>query len=138
MGSLMLLHHIERNQVLHELVVLLHVSIEDAPRVPATDRLSVKPLDQGFSQIDVRYGFMQNPNLPAALGLADRLGLDLNLEHATYYLARETLIPSAKAPGMALWREGLFAFMSRNALRATAYFHIPPERVVEIGIQVEI
>ena len=134
----MLLHHIERNQVLHELVVLLHVSIEDAPRVPATDRLSVKPLDQGFSQIDVRYGFMQNPNLPAALGLAGRLGLDLNLEHATYYLARETLIPSAKAPGMALWREGLFAFMSRNALRATAYFHIPPERVVEIGIQVEI
>ncbi len=77
---------------------------------------------------------MQNPNLPAALGLAGRLGLDLNLEHATYYLARETLIPSAKAPGMALWRESsLRVQASRNALRATAYFHIPPERVVEIG-----
>jgi KUP system potassium uptake protein len=134
----MLLHHIERNQVLHELVVLLHVSIEDAPRVPASDRLIVQPLDQGFFQIGVRYGFIQNPNLPAALGLCGRLGLDLNLDEATYYLSRETLIPSAKAPGMALWRERLFAFMSRNALRATAFFHIPPERVVEIGIQVEM
>ncbi len=134
----MLLHHIERNQVLHRLVVLLHVTVEDAPRIPASDRLSVKPLDQGFVRIDVRYGFMQNPNLPAALRLGSRLGLDLNLDQATYYLAQETLIPSAKAPGMALWRESLFAFMSRNALRATAYFHIPPERVVEIGIQVEI
>jgi KUP system potassium uptake protein len=134
----MLLHHIERNQVLHQLVVLLHVSIEDTPRVPATDRLSVKTLDQGFVQIDVRYGFMQNPNLPAALGLCGRLGLNLNLDLATYYLARESLIPSAKSPAMASWRESLFAFMSRNALRATAYFHIPPERVVEIGIQVEI
>ncbi len=134
----MLLHHIERNQVLHELVILLHVSIEDAPRIPASDRLTVKTMEQGFFQIDVRYGFMQSPNLPAALGLAERLGLDLNLEQATYYLARETLIPNLKAPGMTLWREKLFAFMSRNTLRATAYFHIPPERVVEIGIQVEI
>ena len=134
----MLLHHIERNQVLHQLVVLLHVSIEDAPRVPASDRLSVQTLDQGFFKVGVRYGFMQNPNLPAALRLCERLGLDLNLDQATYYLARETLMPSAKAPGLALWREKLFAFMSRNALRATAYFHIPPEKVVEIGIQVEL
>lgn len=134
----MLLHHIERNQVLHERVVLLHVSFEDAPRIPATERLNVKQLDQGFVQIDVHYGFMQNPNLPAALGLCSHLGLDLNLDLATYYFARESLIPSAKSPGMASWRESLFAFMSRNALRATAFFHIPPERVVEIGIQVDI
>ncbi len=134
----MLLHHIERNQVLHQIVVLLHVSIEDTPRVPASDRLTVQPLEQGFFQIGVRYGFMQNPNLPAALGLCERLGVNLNLDEATYYLSRETLIPSEKVPGMALWRETLFAFMSRNALRATAFFHIPPERVVEIGIQVEM
>ncbi len=134
----MLLHHIERNRVLHELVVLLHVSIEDAPRVPASDRLSVQPLDQGFFQVGVRYGFMQNPNLPAALRLCQRLGLDLNLDEATYYLSRETLISGDKVPGMAPWREKLFAFMSRNAIRATAFFHIPPERVVEIGIQVEL
>jgi KUP system potassium uptake protein len=134
----MLLHHIERNQVLHQRVLLLHVSIEDAPRVPASERLTIEPLDQGFYRIAVHYGFMQTPNLPAALGLCEKFGLKLNLDEATYYLGRETLIPTDKVPGMALWRERLFAFMSRNAARGTAFFHIPAENVVEIGIQVEL
>ncbi|HUY18804.1 MAG TPA: potassium transporter Kup [Candidatus Binataceae bacterium] len=134
----MLLHHIERNQVLHAQVVLLHVSIGDAPRVPASERLSLKTLDQGFFQIDVHYGFMQSPNLPAALRLCEKFGLKFNLDEATYYLGRETLIASDKVPGMARWRERLFAFMSRNAAGATDFFNIPPENVVELGIQVEL
>jgi KUP system potassium uptake protein len=134
----MLLHHIERNQVLHERVVLLHVSIADTPRVPASGRLHLRLLDQGFFQIELHYGFMQSPNLPAALRLCETFGLKLNVDEATYYLGRETLIPTDKVPGMAVWRARLFAFMSRNAARATAFFHIPPENVVEIGIQVEL
>jgi KUP system potassium uptake protein len=89
----MLLHHIERNQVLHERVVL-HVSIEDAPRVPASERLHLQTLDQGFFRIEVHYGFMQSPNLPAALRLCEKFGLKLTLDEATYYLGRETLVPS--------------------------------------------
>jgi KUP system potassium uptake protein len=134
----MLSRHLERNRVLHERVVLLHVSIEDLPRIPASERIALEQLDQGFVCIEVRYGFMQSPNLPAALGLCERLGLRLDLEEATYYLGRETLIIGGKDSGMSLWRERLFAFMSRNAARATAFFHIPPQSVVEIGIQVEM
>ena len=123
----MLSRHIERNQVMQERVLLLHVLIGDQPRVPASERLTVEPLDQGFFRIAVHYGFMQSPNLPAALRLCERAGLKLDV-----------LIPSDKLPGMALWRERLFALMSRNAARATAFFHIPLENVVEIGIQVEL
>ena len=133
-----LLHHLAHNQVLHEQVVLLSVVTREVPRVTAEKRLEVIRLEQGFSQVIVNYGFMQSPNVPVALRECETFGLKVNLTTTTFYLARETLIPSLKRRGMMLWREKLFSFMTRNALPATDFFRIPPERVVELGIRIEI
>lgn len=135
---LQLLHHIVHNQVLHEQVVLLTVVTREVPRVTAEKRLEVMMLEQGFSQVIVNYGFMQSPNVPVALRECEAFGLKVSLDTVTYYLARETLIPSLKRPGMMLWREKLFSFMTRNSLPATDFFRIPTERVVELGIRIEI
>jgi len=132
-------HHLEHNQVLHEQVLLLTVMTEDVPRVRAEDRLTVEHLGQGFHRVHVHYGFMQTPNIPVALRLIDEEeGLNIDLEKTTYYLGRENIIPADELPGMPLWRDRLFAFLSRNALGATAFYKLPPERVVELGIQVQI
>ena len=133
----MLLHHLEHNQVLHEQLLLLTVVTMDVPRVPAAERLEISSFRLGFFRVFVNYGFMQSPNIPVALRECKRLGLKIDLQKTTYYLGRETLIPSSTA-GMAVWRKALFAVISRNATRATAFYSIPPERVVEIGIQVEL
>src|SRR6185369_15026067 len=133
-----LLHHLAHNQVLHEQVILLSVVTKEVPRVTAEKRLEVIRQEQGFSRVFVNYGFMQSPNVPVALRECESFGLKVNLDTTTFYLARETLIPSLKRPGMMLWREKLFSFMTRNALPATDFFRIPPERVVELGIQIEI
>jgi KUP system potassium uptake protein len=132
-----LLHHLQHNQVLHEQVVLLRVETEEIPRVPAADRLEVLCLDVGFSRVVARYGFMQTPNIPVALRLCEALGLMVDLDATTFYLGRETLLPRRDF-GLPLWQDHVFDFLSRNAARATAFYHLPPERVVEIGIQVEI
>ena len=95
-------------------------------------------MDQGFSQVIVNYGFMQSPHVPVALRECESFGLKVSLDTVSYYLAHETLIPSLKQRGMMLWREKLFSFMTRNALPATDFFRIPPERVVELGIRIEI
>jgi KUP system potassium uptake protein len=134
----MLLHHIERNGALQEQVVLLTVITEDVPRVPAHDRLQVAVLEQGFHRVLMHYGFMQTPNVPVALRLAEELGLTLDAGRTTYYVGRESIIPTARVPGMWLWREKLFVLLSRNALSATAYYRLPSDLVVELGIQVEI
>lgn len=133
-----LLHHLAHNQVLHEQIVLLSVVTREVPRVTAEKRLEVIRLEQGFYQVIVNYGFMQNPNVPVALRGCESFGLMVNLDTATFYIARETLVPSLRRPGMMLWREKLFSFMTRNALPATDFFRIPPERVVELGIRIEI
>jgi KUP system potassium uptake protein len=133
-----LLHHLAHNQVLHEQVVLLSVVTRELPRVTAEKRLEIVSLEQGFSLVTVNYGFMQNPNVPVALRECESFGLKINLETVTYYLARETLVPSLKRRSMMLWREKLFSFMTRNSLPATDFFRIPPERVVELGIRIEI
>jgi KUP system potassium uptake protein len=133
-----LLHHLAHNQVLHEQVVLLSVVTKEVPRVTAEKRLEVAMLEQGFFQVNVNYGFMQSPHVPVALRGCESFGLKVDLDTTTYYLARETLIPSPERPGMMLWREKLFSFMTRNALPATDFFRIPPERVVELGIRIEI
>lgn len=134
----MLLHHLKHNQVLHKQVVLLTVLTEDTPRVAAAERIELTDLGQGLYRLLVRYGFMQSPNIPVVLRECEPRGLVIDPERTTYYLARETLIPTARIAGMPLWREKLFSFLSRNALQATTFFNIPPERVVELGQQVEI
>ncbi|MGZ3578547.1 MAG: KUP/HAK/KT family potassium transporter, partial [Syntrophales bacterium] len=133
-----LLHHLAHTQVLHKQVILLSVVTKEVPRVSAERRLEVISLKQGFFQVTVNYGFMQSPNVPAALRGCESCGLEVDPDSTTFYLTRETLIPSLKRPGMMLWREKLFSFMTRNALPATDFFRIPPDRVVELGIQIEL
>lgn len=134
----MLYHHLKHNQILHNQVVLLTVRTESMPRVPASQRLRLEPLGLDFYRITVSYGFMQNPNVPVALRLCERFGLKIELENTTYYIGREHLLPSNTRPGMPLWREKLFAFMSRNAAGTMLFYKLPAERVVELGLQVRL
>jgi KUP system potassium uptake protein len=132
-----LLHHLRHNQALHETVVLLRVETEDIPRVPAAGRLEIACLERNLYRVVTSYGFMQTPNIPVALRLCEPLGLTIDLDTTTFYLGRETLI-SRKDFGLPLWQDRIFDFMTRNATRPTAFYHLPPERVMEIGSQVEI
>jgi KUP system potassium uptake protein len=132
-----LLHNLKHNKVLHEQVMLLTITTEDVPHVPPEERVEVIRLEEGFVRVIARYGFMENPGIPDILKRCREKGLQFQLMGTSFFLGRETLIPS-KNPGMALWREALFAWMSRNARSATAYFRIPPNRVVELGAQVEL
>ena len=134
-----LLHNLMHNKVLHERIVLLNVQVHDVPFVPEIDRIHVaKPNDQ-FWQVIVRYGFKDEPDIPAALGLCAAHGLATNMMETSFFLGRETLIPRLDVEsGMALWREKLFVAMFRNAGSATIFFKIPSNRVVELGTQVEL
>lgn len=132
-----LMHHVKLNRSLHESVVLLTINTAEAPMVSGKEKLEVSRLKHGFWRVQVHFGFMQSADVPAALKACASEGLDVDLDEATYYVGRHTLIPTKKA-GMYLWREHLFAFMSRNAARTTQFYAIPPEQVVELGIQVEI
>ena len=132
-----LAHNLRYNKVLHDHVVTLMVVTQPVPHVPPHKQVAVRELGQGVFDVGVRYGFMEDPNVPEAIGRARALGLPLDEDDVTYFLGRETLIVS-KTKGMAIWRERLFVLMARNAVRATTFFRLPPERVVELGVQVEI
>jgi len=132
-----LLHNLNHNKVLHERIVLLTVVTEDVPFVPDDQRLEAEPLGNDFYRLTVRYGFKDEPDLPAALQLPNTLGLEFQMMTTSFFLSRQTIVPT-NAPGMALWREKLFAAMSRNAGSATDFFRIPTNRVVELGTQIEI
>ncbi|MCP3140904.1 potassium transporter Kup [Pyxidicoccus xibeiensis] len=132
-----LLHNLKHNKVLHEQTLFLTILTEDVPHVPSAERVTVEDLSQGFRRIVARYGFMEDPSIPDILKRCREAGLPFNVMSTSFFLGRETLIPSKK-PGMALWREVLFTWMSRNARSATSYFRIPPNRVVELGAQVEL
>jgi KUP system potassium uptake protein len=132
-----LVHNLAHNKVLHERVVFLTVVTEEVPHVPATERVTVKHLGKGFHSVLVRYGFMQDPNILDIIAACKERRLMIPLEGTTFFLGREELV-STDRPGMARWRERLFAFMSRNALRATAFFQIPSTQVFEVGAQVEL
>ena len=132
-----LLHNLQHNKILHERIVLLTVVTQDSPVVALEDRLTVTPLQQGFFRVRASYGFTETPDVPAALELASLQGRRITGDETTYFLGTETLLATNR-PGLPLWRERLFVLMSRNALRATTFFGIPPERVVELGMQVEL
>jgi KUP system potassium uptake protein len=134
-----LVHHLKHNKVLHEQVILLTVTVVDVPTVEPRKAIEVQPLASGFTRVVARFGFMEAPNVPLALEQARQLGLEWNEPDTTYYLAHLTLFAQAPARlGMMEWRDKLFVFMSRNARSATSFFQIPPDRVVEVGIQLEI
>ncbi len=132
-----LLHNLKHNKVLHERVVFLNIITEDIPFVPDIDRIQVRPLGATFFFVTASYGFKEAPDVPEILEDCGRQGLKFDMMDTSFFLSRETLVPS-KMPGMALWREKIFAVMSRNAMRATDFFRIPTNRVVELGTQVEI
>jgi KUP system potassium uptake protein len=132
-----LAHNLRYNKVLHEHVITLMVTTQPVPHVPAEQRATVRAVGHGVFDVVLRYGFMEDPNVPEALVQARSQGLELDQNDVTYFLGRETLIVT-NTPGMAMWRERLFVLMARNAVRATTYFRLPAERVVELGVQVEI
>jgi KUP system potassium uptake protein len=132
-----LAHNLRYNKVLHEHVVILMVVTRPVPHVPEAQRCAVRDLGAGVSEVTLTYGFMEDPDVPAALRRAGDAGLALDRDDVTFFLGRETLI-ATRAAGMARWREHLFVLIARNAGRATAFFRLPPERVVELGVQVEL
>lgn len=132
-----MLHHLKHNQVLHEKLVLLTVIIKHQPYVIAEERLDVTPLGEGLVRVIARYGYIQRPNVSEIIRLSKKFGLDIDKKQVSFYLGRETLLPTGPS-NMAKWRKGLFAFLSKNSQPATASFRIPPDQVVEIGLQLEI
>lgn len=133
-----LLHNLKHNLVLHERTVFVSVLIETVPRVPVEDRVEVERLGKTFSRVLVRFGFMEEPDLPVALRRCAEQGLEIDPSEASYFLSRETILPSSEVRGMALWREQLFEFLFRNASSAANYFCLPTARVVELGSRVAI
>lgn len=132
-----LLHNLLHNQVLHHQVVLLTVISEDRPRVPEAERFEVLAHGNGFFRVLLHYGFMDEPDVPAALALCQRGDLDFSPMRTTYFLSRETVVVS-RLQGMARWRGALFAFLLKNANGTLRFFKLPLNRVIELGTQVEI
>jgi KUP system potassium uptake protein len=135
-APLVLLHHLKHNKVLHENVVLLSIVSAQVPEVPIAERIEVTCFPHNFGRIRAKYGFMQTPNVPEILALAAERGIVAKPTETTFYLGRENLIPTGNKP-LARWRKRLFIFMQRNARPATEFFGIPPNRVVELGAQME-
>jgi KUP system potassium uptake protein len=132
-----LLHHFKHNKVLHEQVVILSVTTDDVPWVPDEQKIHLKDFGQGFWAVTAHYGFMESPNVNQILTGCHSKGLQTHLADTSFFLGRESIIPTRGKPGMAEWRKYLFRFLSRNARPATDFFAIPPNRVVEIGMQIE-
>lgn len=132
-----LLHNLKHNMVLHEHTVFLTVSILPVPRVAATQRVLVEHLGHNFHRVQMYFGFMEQPDVAANLEWCEEQGLAVDPQQASYFLSRETLIPSP-GRGMALWRERLFEFMYRNATSAANFFNLPDNRIVELGSRVTI
>jgi len=135
-APVVLLHHLKHNKVLHEQVILLSVQTAGVPEVPANERVHVTALGDGFFRVIARYGFMQTPNVGQVLGACQPFGVKVRPGDTSFFLGREQLIPTGTAR-LSQWRKQLFVVMSRNARSATAFFGLPPNRVVELGAQIE-
>jgi KUP system potassium uptake protein len=134
---LALMHNLKHNQVLHERVVIMTIQTVEVPHVEADERVQIDELENGFFRVIGRFGFMEDPDVPQLMAACAKKQFVFDQPRTTFFLSRETII-ATKKPGMLLWRERLFAFMSRNAQSATTFFRLPPNRVVELGMQVEI
>ena len=133
-----LLHNLKHNQVLHDRVVLLTVQTADTPYVSELERIYLHPLRQGFMRVVLRYGFMEDPDVPSALLQCSRFGESFDMMETSFYLSRESVIPRLSRGRITRWRGKLFALMSKNATSATDFFRIPANRVVELGTQLVI
>lgn len=132
-----LLHNIKHNKIIHERVVVLTVNIRDVPYVEPSKRIEVKDLGEGFFRLVLNFGFMQETDVPSALKKVTECGMEFNMMQTSFFLSRQTLLPSEK-PEMMVWREKIFAWMLRNAATAMEFFKLPSNRVVELGSQMEI
>ena len=132
-----LLHHFKHNKVLHKQVVILSIVTDAVPEVPKQQKIRLKSFGLGFWAVTAHYGFMESPDVTDILRRCRARGLETDVADTSFYLGRETLIPKRDRKGMAVWRKSLFRFLSRNARSATDFFAIPPNRVVEIGAQIE-
>jgi KUP system potassium uptake protein len=132
-----LLHNLKHNKVLHERVILTNVIVEDTPIVPRGKRLEVEKLGKGFFTVRIHHGFFETPDVPQAMEDARRFGLMLDVDTATFFIGRETLVP-AERPEMGLWRTRLYIFLASAALSPARFYHLPPNRVVELGAQVTL
>jgi KUP system potassium uptake protein len=135
-------HNLKHNKVLHERNIILTAVTEEAPHMPlderlAAERLAPERLGPEFFAVKLRYGFMEEPDVPRDLSLLNLDGWRFRIEEATFFLGRENILPTSSRL-FAKWRENLFIFMSRNARSATAFFKLPPNRVVELGVQVTL
>jgi KUP system potassium uptake protein len=133
----LLVHHVRHVRSLHETVILVTIVTERVPRV-VDERFEWQPMPEGLARLTIRSGYMQSPSVPAALALAfQQYEIDVALSDVTYFLGRETLLALSDGE-MGRREETLFAFMTRNSQNATRYFGIPPERVVELGMQIDL
>jgi KUP system potassium uptake protein len=132
-----LLHNLKHNQVLHEHNIVLTVRFHDIPWVGMTERTQVEPLGHGFWRVTLNFGFMNTPDVPKALKLCEAQGLSIPPFETSYFLSRETIVPTSDA-GMARWRQRLFAAMSRNASSVAEYFRLPDNAVIELGTRVQV
>ncbi|MGH8127077.1 MAG: potassium transporter Kup [Gammaproteobacteria bacterium] len=131
-------HHVRRNKALQEQVIVLTVLAEDVARVAHDKRIEVKNYEQGFSRMILHYGYMQGVNVPSELVANKVHDLEVDLDDVTYYVGSQSLVPSSKEGGMVGWRDQLFAFMARNAMNPTYYYHIPANQTVVLGLRVRI
>jgi KUP system potassium uptake protein len=132
-----LLHSLKHYKVLHEHNVILTVKIEERPRVDASERVTIEPIRGTFTRVTLRFGFMDNPNIPRALAIARKHGWSFDIMSTSFFLSRRALKPAARS-GMPRWQDRLFIMLTRVATDATDYFQIPTGRVVEVGTQVTI
>ena len=133
-----LLHNLKHNQVLHERVLILNVKVEDVPRVPSAGRLEVLRIGKSFYRVILHYGFMDEVDVPADLMRIESCGGGFNMMATSFFLGRQKLIASKEQPGMALWRERLFAWMMKSSESAMEFFELPTNRVIELGSQLRI
>ena len=133
-----LLHNLKHNQVLHERVLILNVKVEDVPHVPPADRLEVHGAGKGFYRVVLHYGFMDEVDVPADLVRITSCGDGFDMMSTSFFLGRQKLVAARERPGMALWRERLFAWMMRSSESAMEFFRLPTNRVIELGSQVRI
>lgn len=132
-----LMHNLKHNKVLHEKNVILTVRTSDRPRVPDSERVAIEPISDDFKKLTISYGFMEQPNVPKALGVCRKQGLKFDIMSTSFFLGRRSVVASA-SEGMPMWQDRLFIFLMRNAANPTDFFHIPPGRVVELGTQVSV
>ena len=132
-----LLHNLKHNKVLHERILLTNVVVEETPTVPPERRVEVTKLGKGFFSVRIHHGFFETPDVPRALADARRFGLSVDVDTATFFVGRETLVP-AEHPVLGSWRTWLYTQLASNALSPAKFYHLPPNRVVELGTQVTI